>query len=431
MVNFAVGIEAAWFSIMRLFKVNNLILSGQFHITTKPINLFFMQKTIKYILLVAAAILLTPSVAQDRREVSLLTCSPGEEVYAHFGHTALRVNDPTRGADVVFSYGIFSFDEPNFVWRFILGKTDYLLGAIDYPYFIAEYSERGSGVNEQVLALDSLQKNAIIAALIENIQPQNRVYRYNFLYNNCTTKARDKIFEAIGSGIGYSAPSAGDSLTFRDIVHHFTGKHPWYQLGMDMLLGAPADETATRSGAQFAPIIFMQELSTATADGKPLLKEERELTAPQEKQAVRNNLTPFNVSLLVLLFTLIIMLCERRTKKSYLLWDALLMTLQGAAGIVLTIMVLLSQHPTVNENWLLIWLNPLPLVLLPILIYKVIKKQKATIMWIQVAMVTGFIVASPFLPQYIPAALYPCAVALIARSLFHIYKDKICALDSL
>ena len=232
-----------------------------------------MQKTIKYILLIVATIFLAPSAAQDKREVSLLTCSPGEEVYAHFGHTALRVKDPTRGADIVFSYGIFSFDEPNFVWRFILGETDYLLGAVDYPYFIAEYSERGSGVTEQVLALDSLQKNAITAALIENIQPQNRVYRYNFLYNNCTTKARDKIFGTVGNGIAYSEPSAGDSLTFRDIVHRFTNRHPWYQLGMDMLLGAPADERATRSGAQFAPIIFMQELSTAENVGPHSMKK--------------------------------------------------------------------------------------------------------------------------------------------------------------
>lgn len=390
-----------------------------------------MQKIIKYFLLIATTIILVPSVAQDKREVSLLTCSPGEEVYAHFGHTALRVKDPTRKADVVFSYGIFSFDEPNFVWRFILGETDYLLGAVDYPYFIAEYAERGSGVTEQILALDSLQKNNIIAALIENIQPQNRKYRYNFLYNNCTTKARDKIFGALGNEIEYTSPSAGDSLTFRDIVHRFTNRHPWYQLGMDMLLGAPADEIATRSGALFAPIIFMQELPTATVNGKPILAQESEIIKPQEKKIARNNLTPFNVSLLVLLFTLIVMLCERRTKKTYLLWDALLMALQGAAGIVLTIMVFLSQHPTVNENWLLIWLNPLPLILLPILIYKVIKKQKTTIMWVQTAMVAGFIAASPFLPQYIPAALYPCAVALIARSLFHIYKEKICALDSL
>lgn len=390
-----------------------------------------MQKIIKHILLIAVALLLTPSFAQDRREVSLLTCSPGEEVYAHFGHTALRVKDPTRRADIVFSYGIFSFDEPNFVWRFILGETDYLLGAIDYPYFVAEYRERGSGVTEQTLALDSLQKDAIIAALIENLHPQNRVYRYNFLYNNCTTKARDKIFGIFGSNIAYPTPSIGDSVTFRDIVHQFTDKYPWYQLGMDMLLGAPADTIATRNSAQFAPIIFMQELSGATVGGKPIIQEERECVAATEKKMTRNNLTPFNASLLLLLFTLIVMLCERRTKKTYLLWDAFLMTIQGASGIVLTIMVLFSQHPTVNENWLLIWLNPLPLILLPILIYKVIKKQRTTIMWVQTAMVAGFIAASPFLPQYIPAALFPCAIALIARSLFHIYKDKICALDSL
>ena len=247
----------------------------------------------------------------------------------------------------------------------------------------------------------------------------------------CTTKARDKISDALGSGITYETPSVGDSVTFRDIVHRFTNRYPWYQLGMDLLLGAPADAVATRNGAQFAPIIFMQELSGAAIDGKPVVAEEKEIAAPLEKKMPRNNLTPFNASLLLLLFTLIVMLCERRTRKTYLLWDALLMTIQGAAGIVLTIMVLFSQHPTVNENWLIIWLNPLPLLLLPLLVCKVIKKQKPSIMWIQIAMIAGFFVASPFAAQYFPPALYPCAIALAARSLFHIYKDKICALDSL
>lgn len=388
-----------------------------------------MQKIIQYFLVAVTIFTVASATAQDTRRVSLLTCSPGDEVYSLFGHTALRVTDESRKADIVFNYGLFSFDEPNFIWRFVLGETDYILGATDYKYFIAEYAERGSGVIEQTLDLDSLQKSQIITALIENTLPQNRVYRYNFLYNNCTTKARDKIFDTFAEEIIYPTPSIGDSLTFREIVHNFTADYPWYQLGMDMLLGAPADITATRSGAQFAPIIFMQELSEATVGGTPLLSGEEVLLQAKEKSHSRNNFTPFNAALLLLLFTFVVMLCERRTQKTYLLWDDLLLTMQGCAGIILTFMVLFSQHPAVNENWLLIWLNPLPLFLQPILIYKVKKKQRLGIMWVEIIMVGGFLITSPFLPQHFPAALYPCAVALIVRSLFHIYKDKICALS--
>lgn len=373
--------------------------------------------------------------ADEHRKISILTCSPGEEVYELFGHTAIRVADEQKGIDVVFNYGLFSFDEPNFIWRFVLGETDYLLGATDYDSFATSYMMRGSGVTEQLLDVDSLQKNRIIDALVQNVKPENRKYRYNFLFNNCTTKARDLLFNEIAASgnLVYDKPSVGDSLTFRQIVHRYTVGYPWYSFGMDLLLGAPADDIAGRSGAQFAPIIFMQELRGAKVVNdtlsKGLLLGENQLFLPQPKIFERNNLTPFNVALLLLLFTFVVMLCERRSKKSYLVWDVLLMSLQGIAGLVLTFMVLFSQHPTVGENWLLIWLNPLPLLLLPLLIYKVKKRRSPGILWLQVAMVALFMLLTPFLPQSFPTALYPCAVALIVRSLFHIYKEKICALD--
>lgn len=373
------------------------------------------------------------ALADDKREISLLTCSPGEQVYELFGHTALRVTDPARGVDVVFNYGLFSFDEPNFVWRFVRGETDYLLGCTDFKYFIAEYGIRGSGVTEQVLALDSLQKNRIIEALATNSLPKNRVYRYNFLFNNCTTKARDKILEAFGGNITYAAPSVGDSLTFRDIIHMHTAQNEWYQFGMDMLLGVPADETAKRGGAQFAPFVLMRELADATVsvDGstKKLVAAQHELLLPQKRESGRNNLTPFNVSLLLMLFTFVVMLCERRSGRTFWLWDILLMLLQALSGSVLLFMVLFSQHPAVDCNWLLLWLNPLPFVLLPILLYRAGKGLSMGFMWIQVAMPALFIVASPLLPQSFPTPLYICAVTVIIRSLFYIYKNKICALD--
>lgn len=380
--------------------------------------------------------------AESRFRVSILTCSPGEQVYEFFGHTALRVTDTQAGRDVVFNYGLFSFDEPNFVWRFVLGETDYLLGATDFRYFMGEYAIRGSGVTEQVLNLDSLSAERIVKDLYVNLSPENCKYRYNFLFNNCTTKARDVVFNVIcadaGSGmqnrIVYPAESMGDTLSFRQIVHRFTEDSPWYRLGMDMLLGSPADEIAGRNGAQFAPIIFKEELADAVVVNAAgcedaLLKEQNELLLPVAKQCVRSNFTPFNTALLLLLFTFIVMLCEKRSKKTFLLWDVLLMGLQGVAGCLLTFMVLFSQHPAVDVNWLLLWLNPLPLFLLIAYIYSVKKGLSKNILWVEVAMVLLFFILSPFVPQYFPAPLYPCAVALLVRSLFNIYKNKICALD--
>jgi hypothetical protein len=204
---------------------------------------------------------------------------------------------------------------------------------------------------------------------------------------------------------------------------------------MDLLLGAPADETAKRSGAQFAPFVLMREFADATItvgdSAKRLVAKQHELLLPEKRVTSRNNLTPFNVSLLLLLFTLVVMLCERRSGRTFWLWDMLLMLMQAISGTVLLFMVLFSQHPAVDCNWLLLWLNPLPFVLLPILLYRIGKGASMGFMWIQVIMPALFIVASPLLPQCFPVPIYICAITVIIRSLFYIYKDKICALDVL
>ena len=130
---------------------------------------------------------------------SVLTCSPGDEAYSLYGHTGLRYCDEEAGIDVVFNYGYFDFDSPNFIWRFILGETDYLVGAVDYDVFCKGYINRGSLINGDYINLTPEQENRLFALLRENCRPENRVYRYNYFYNNCTTKIRDKIEEVTGA----------------------------------------------------------------------------------------------------------------------------------------------------------------------------------------------------------------------------------------
>ncbi len=362
--------------------------------------------------------------------VSLLTCSPGDEVYSLFGHTALRYKDDARDIDLVFNYGVFDFQSPNFVWRFILGKTDYILAVESFREFAMQYKIRGSGVTEQIIDIDSLHAEKLFNALLFNSMEQNRVYRYNYFFNNCTTKARDMLFAFAGDSIQYASPSAMHAMTLREIVHHYTAYYPWYTFGIDLLLGAKAD-AVSGPDAQFAPYVLLSDISSAytVGDNRRFVLNQNELLQPVERSKTRNNLTPFNVSLLLLLFTFVVMLCERRSKKTYWWWDILLMVLQGAAGCVITFMILFSQHPTVDENYLVILLNPLPLVMLPFLIRSVIKHKKPVVMYLQACMVLLFLLSSFIVAQSYPAPIYICAAALLVRSWFHINKNKICALD--
>ena len=362
--------------------------------------------------------------------VSLLTCSPGDEVYAYFGHTALRYCNPDKKMDLVFNYGVFDFSEPGFVAKFVLGQTDYMLGVIDYPYFIQEYAMRGSGVVEQVLAFDSLQCERLFSLLRDNYRPANRVYRYNYFYNNCTTKARDIIEEALADAGGIEYRGCDATPTFRETVHRFTAVSPWYTFGIDLLLGSEADDAPGARVLQFIPSTLMRDFSAAVvpvaADSLiPLVTQTNNLFEPVDEAG--ESLSLFTPNLLfALILLLVAMLTYVGYRKGRLFWavDAVLLLLQGVAGALVTFMVLFSVHPTVGSNLLVLLLNPLPLVLLPIFIYNAIKKRKQNIMWMQTIMVAQFLVLSPFIPQYIPTAIYMFAVTLLIRSLYITHKRK-------
>ena len=190
-----------------------------------------MKRTILYPLLTLYLLIFSNGQAiasgNDSIRLSLLTCAPGEEIYSLFGHTAIRYEDPANGIDAVFNYGLFSFNTPNFILRFSLGETDYQLGATDYARFAAEYAFDGRSVWQQTLNLSKEEKAELIRLLQENYLPENRVYRYNFFYDNCATRPRDKIEESIDGKVIYPAEPQDGSLSFRDIVHQYCKGHPW------------------------------------------------------------------------------------------------------------------------------------------------------------------------------------------------------------
>ena len=375
------------------------------------------------------------AVARSEVKVSVLTCSPGDEAYSLYGHTALRYVDTDRNLDVVFNYGCFDFSTPNFGWRFVLGETDYMVGCQDFEDFLPEYALRGSAVVEQVIDLNEDEARALFRALLLNIRPQNRVYRYRYLDNNCTTKVRDRLLEVLAAAgdVVYS-DSVPAGKTYRDALALPSMEHPWYTFGVNLLLGAGVDNSLDVMTAQFLPLDYMNALkgmSIVAADGRERrVVAETNILLPENKVAgVRSNFTPFNASLLLLLATFVAMLCELRKRKTWWGVDVLLMSVQGLAGALLLFMALFSEHPAVDVNWLIVLLNPLALVLMPVYVYRIRKHKSMKIAWAQVLFVVLFVLTALLGLQVYPAPIFFCAIALLVRSLFHIYKDRICELN--
>ena len=352
----------------------------------------------------------------DRIQISLLTCSPGKEVWAQYGHTAIRYYDKESGEDLAINYGIFSLDQTYFIPRFVLGMTDYRMGVQPMDMFLAQYSYEGRGVVEQVLNLSAEDKEVIYKALQENMKPENVVYRYNYFFDNCTTRARDMLVNHLHGKVLY--PPAEEDATFRSMIHKWNNKYEWSQFGEDLLLGVNADRKTTKSEQQFLPENLRSDFDKARYNGKPLVKETNVLLdAETEVAEPVFPLSPLSIALIFAVISLVMMLFSYRRQQVYWAWDLALMLTSGLMGIIFFVMIF-SQHPCVSLNFILLFFNPLPLFFL----YSTIKKKK--VIWWKIWGVLIILGLFGSLFQEIPLPILIVASFLLLHCIVHLRINK-------
>ena len=304
------------------------------------------------IVLIGLSVSLYAQHLSSEAQISLLTCTPGEELYARYGHTALRVCDHANDIDAVFNYGIFNFNTEHFYWKFVKGETWYELGASPYGWFMYEYDETHRAVYEQVLDLDSIQRQALWDALLTNYQPENRQYLYNFVFDNCATRPYVLLTRIIGDSI-VSDYTGYTGTTYRSFIRHYTGAWTYANAGINLVFGPKADQPMTSDQRLFLPEELMKYLQSAyTLSGKPLVVSST--IAPFVIAATPWYASwPFGLILYFLLVAGISFYDRRRGKWS---WG-----LELAAGIpyalLLVIVIFLtffSIHPLVGFGWRLL-----------------------------------------------------------------------------
>ncbi len=189
----------------------------------------------------------------DEAEISILTGSPGNELYAAFGHTAIHIKDTANGIDVLFNYGIFDFETPNFYMKFVQGKLLYQLAITDYEGLIALYKEGNRTLTEQYLLLDKKQKQEVFDFLVDNSKPENSAYKYDFFFDNCATRVRDVLNKVLGDKLKWDLSKFPPDKSFRDLINPYLVKMPWVDMGMDLILGMPTDRKANLQEYMFLP----------------------------------------------------------------------------------------------------------------------------------------------------------------------------------
>lgn len=357
----------------------------------------------------------------DSATVSLLTCSPGTEIYELFGHSGIRVFDKEKNIDVTFNYGLFDFNQDDFIYRFVRGKTDYEVGVTSTDYFLYSYIERGSGVMESVLNLSQSEKESIWLYLMENIQPENKTYRYNFIFNNCATKLRDIIDQNV-SGVK-SYPDVSGSLSFREAVGLYTKTSPWSQFGFDICLGRGMDRDATTYEKMFLPEILGNTINQST-----VMVGDSTFNLVSQINTINENtlenpapfISPLALGIILCVLVLILSLYGLWKKLDLRWFDAIIFSINGLFGCLVLFLILFSKHPFTFANFNIIWLNPLFFCPLLFVIFKRLQKYEFIYYAIVSIVLVLFLFGCSMLRQEFNSAVYPFTIVFLLRALSYV-----------
>jgi len=381
-----------------------------------------LKKFIFFFLLYVAIVFPLAAPAQDstlsipKLQVSVLTCAAGEDIYTVWGHTAVRVIDSTKGTDIVFNYGTFDFNEPNFLAKFIKGSLLYFVSANNYNDFIAEYKYEQRQVVEQVLKLSTIEKIKWYDALKINMLAGNRQYLYNFIEDNCTTRIKDGLFKnSAFQPVGINVPSFRAEV----VKAPYQQGLPWIGLGIDLLLGAYSDQKPTDFQAAFLPALLHQQI----ANTRKLVVANNTLITVNQK-ITRSTTTPFFILVVGLLIYLFASnwnsLITQRLAKFF---DIILLLAFSLGGALLFYMSFISKHTACYENYNIMWLHPLYLI--AFIFYFIKNEVIGKIGMVFFAATIALVLTSYWLPQHFSIEVWTMMATALLLNYRLIEKGRI------
>ena len=378
-----------------------------------------MIKKLKYLILLLI-LLGQELISQDvpGADIYLLTCGPGTETYSVYGHSALRIVIPEKNSDVVYNWGVFDFATPNFVWKFAKGRLDYSLGISSYNNFLRDYFLEGRWVVSQKLNLETADIEKLFQLIAENLKPENLTYRYDFFYDDCSTRIRDLIEKTVGENLIFPpAEAKKDIPTFRYLTGEYEKVIPWTKTGIDLIMGSPGDKKASFRDRMFLPIELKKGLSELLIrrNGKmiPLLTNP-EIAVDFKQPVFKEKLLTSPMLVLSLLLIIVIFLTGYfREKRANNIIDNVIFGIFSILALMMIFFNFFTDHHQMKWNLNILWLNPFIILCFISLLLK-----KDWMIWFRVVffMAAGFLALLVVLPQHINNAFVPLIIILILRS---------------
>jgi len=277
-------------------------------------------------------------------KISILTCGSGEELHSIFGHTGIRIQEPSRGIDVVYNFGMFDFSTPNFYLKFVKGDMQYYVANSSFEHFMYSYRMENRSVFEQELNLTTEQKQKLFDNLNQAVFSEGRYYTYKFIDKNCTTMVVDKINDELGKPVIKKVGNIEES--YRDVLNPYLSNLFYEKLGINIIFGHRTDEKAEQL---FLPIELLKSLEQLEFNNKPLAG--KTVTLFQQDVTLLSN-SWWNTIYTFLLCLVLVVVSNRNW--IYLLFLFLL----GSLGIFLSLVGFYSLHREVLQNYNVLLFNP-------------------------------------------------------------------------
>lgn len=365
--------------------------------------------------------------------VSLLTCAPGSDIYELEGHTGLRLQ--SAGFDFVVNWGLFDFDSPGFVYRFVKGETDYMVGATSTENFLAQYARLGRVVTQQTLRLDSVQAARVCAMVTTALQGDPR-YRYNYVKDNCALRPLRLLRQALAPdslALGSPGLTDRDASTFRHAMAFYHSHYPWYQFGIDLALGSGIDKPLSGDQIAFAPVALESMIAGAsivspTGASVPAVAATSILVSGNPGGTVLPAtpwyLTPMVAAILLMLLSAFFTWADMVRRKITRWFDAFIFGLYGLAGCVIAFLVLISVHEATSPNYLLLWLNPFCLLVTILIWSPGGRRFLLCYHYANLAALLAMCILMPSMNQTVNLAFIPLVASDAMRSLSYIYVTR-------
>jgi len=359
-------------------------------------------------------------------EISIVTAGPGEALYEAFGHSAIRIKDPVLNLDLIYNYGMFDFNQPNFYTNFAKGNMIYSLARYDFKYFIASYRRDKRWLKEQVLNLTQLEKQSYFKFLENNALPTNRNYRYDPYFDNCATKLRDITKSILGDKVAFNENNIEKNLTFRQLTNHEIPWNSWGTFGLNLIAGTKLDEQATFEQYMYLPDYVNSSFKNASVyiknQPQALVKSEITLLKFKEKEPESSIWSPFLIFSLLALLGIYITYKDFKNNKRTKALDFILFFITGLIGCALFFLWFFSTHSTAPNNFNILWACAPNIVIAFVLL----KTHQSKWMKKYVQLLLILLVIIPILwivkVQVFPIVIIPLLILFIVRY-FYLIKN--------